>query len=109
MARTIRRKNATFNYDWVLAELIRVEDSYRYEWVPVDRHSPEGRKKLAHYRSDAGSGRYVTSTAPHWYRRSRNKKASNIEKQHLHRWKKAGDDQYEVPKLTRVSDASWYW
>lgn len=107
MARTIRRKSATFNYEWVLRDWCF--DAGYIRRVEIDRHSPDGREKLARYHGDAGCGRYGSRTAPHWYRRSCNKKASNTEKQYLHLWKKMVDGQYEIPKPTRVSNASWYW
>lgn len=110
MAKTIRRRKAKFNYSaYVLCDLVRVPGEYRSEWVSIDRHSDEGRRKLARYHSDAGFGAYGHGCAPHWYRRLRNKKAAAVERQYLHRWKKLGDEQYEVPWPARVNDASWYW
>lgn len=110
MAKTIRRRKAKFNYSkYVLCDLVRVPGTYRFEWVDIDRHSPEGKKKLANYHGDAGFGDYGHACSPRWYRRIRNKAASGREKQYLHCWKKLGDEQYEVPRLVRVSDASWYW
>lgn len=109
MARTIRRRKAKFNYSqWVLCDLVRDPGGF-FQWVDIDRHSTEGRRKLARYHGDAGFGDYGHACPPHWYRRARNKSASNQEKQRIHRWKKLGDEQYEVPRSVRVRDASWYW
>lgn len=109
MARTIRRRKAKFNYSkWVLCDLVRDPGGF-FKWVAVDRHSTEGQRKLARYHGDAGFGDYGHACPPYWYRRMRNKRASCREKQHLHRWKKLGDEQYEVPMPVRVSDACWYW
>ncbi len=108
MARTIRRKNVKHNYDWVLIHYACAWFDTRVTSV-IDRHSKEGKKKLAVYHSDAGFGSYCKKSPPHWYRRWRNKVATNIEKQAIHRWKKLGNEQFEVPKMVRVKDASWYW
>jgi len=118
MARTFRRKKATYNYGWLLRDSVFVHSSEDGEWtgygrylkhIKIDQHSPKGKRKLANYHSDAGFGQYGHGSAPHWYRRMLNNKASGLEQQHLHRWKKLGDDLYEVPKPTRVRDAGWYW
>lgn len=103
MARTFRRKSGMYHYGWVLIDWSTYSDR------ELDRHSDEGKRRLARYHSDAGCGGYGGGTAPHWYRRHRNKLATNREKQCLYRWAKLGDEQYEVPKPVRVSDASWYW
>ena len=120
MARTFRRKNTIYNLDRVLSEVVRINPNSLWdERVSLDRHSTAGKKKLAVYHSDAGFGDYGHASAPHWYRRMRNKLANRREKQYLCRWIKSGtylpdseggDQQfYELPKPVRVSDAGWYW
>ena len=106
MARTIRRKNVKYHYDWVLTETVRTSGMYGYR-VRVDQHSKAGKKLLAEYHSDSGFGDYSHMSPPHWYRRYRNKVATSKEKQHIIKYLK--DPEYEVPKPVRVGDASWYW
>jgi hypothetical protein len=109
MAKTIRRKNHKYNYSWVLRSPDWILIGGMYQRIPttLDRHSKAGKKALAEYHADGGFGSYGQASAPHWYRRMLNKKATNKEKNQLDRWVK--DNDFEVPKPVRVGDASWYW
>lgn len=108
MARTFRRKQAQYHLRWVLHDWQWVQDRTHLVKIRIDEHSPEGRKLIARYRSDAGFGDMQHMTAPHWYRRSMNKQFNQTEKQQLSRWLKY-DSAYEVPLPRRVRNASWYW
>ena len=103
MSRTFRRRKTGYNYWWVCRD---------YCWdrpFQYDRHSIEGRKKIALYHSDAGFGDYSHKPAPHWYRRLLNKKCTRQERAEVHLWLLRGEEGFEVPKFKRVKDASYYW
>jgi len=107
MSRTTRRKNPHGDMYWVTSELQRVEGSYQYVWVALDVQSDKYKKNLALYRSDAGYGSYGNGTAPHFYRRMCNKKATMKEKQEVKKFFKLLD--YDPVLCPRVSSASWYF
>lgn len=107
MAHTIRRKKHQYNYSFVLSVLVRAEDFSRYQRVPIDRHSKEGKKALAEYHADSGFGDYSHACPPRWYRRMHNKRFTAKEKSSLAKWKRNGD--YEIPSSFHVRNAGWYW
>lgn len=103
MSRTYRRKGARYNLDWVLRKTVwgnRFFDSY------IEPGSPEGKKALARYFSDAGCGTYGHGTAPHWYRRYLNHRADRREEQRLHRWLTNPKLEKDLVLLPRVRNAS---
>lgn len=61
MARTYRRKQKTHEYCWLLTDWRRGPGRVR-----VDPASPEGRRRLARFHSDA---QRTLRMAPAWYRR----------------------------------------
>lgn len=106
MSRTYRRKSARYNLDWVLRKTVwsnRFLDSF------IEPGSPEGKKALARYFSDAGCGSYGHGTAPHWYRRYLNHRADRREEQRLHQWLRNPKADRELVFLPRVKDASYFW
>ncbi len=58
MSRTMRRKNQTHEYDWILHELIHTGQWCRtslrpsFSIIHIDQSSKEGRRRLAKYHSD---------------------------------------------------------
>lgn len=99
MSRTVRRKNERWDYGWVLRD-----------WDgrgAVDRHSWEGRRRIARYHSDAGTGGLYMDSAPRWYRRAQNKKVWRAEERAVRRWMSGID--IEIPSRIQVSNASWFW
>lgn len=109
MSRTVRRKKFRYNYGWVLRdyEIVPDEASFRLKRITLDRHSREGRKRIARYHSDHGFGDYAHATAPRWYRRRLNRRNDRREEQALHRWRRNPD--CEPVLLPRRREASWYW
>lgn len=104
MSRTYRRQRARYNLDWVLRKPAwsnRFFDSY------IEPGSPEGKKALARYFSDAGCGSYGHGTAPQWYRRYLNHRADRREEQRLHQWLRSPLQEFVF--LPRVKDAGNYW
>lgn len=106
MARTIRRKTMTREYPSILAR-----DVYDYRrrgiWESVEARSPEGRRRIALFHSDVGTGRHMGQTAPRWFRHLRNRRVARMEQRELIRWQRRVD--YEIPKAVRVNDATWYF
>lgn len=66
MSRTYRRKNLPLPY-WVAEELVRVENSYRFEWVWRSPNSKEYKKDVAKHYSDTGTHRFK-EPGPGWFR-----------------------------------------
>lgn len=52
MARTYRRRQEKHEYRWVLSDVQRLP-GLRWRRVSIDRHTPEGRRRLARFHSDA--------------------------------------------------------
>lgn len=69
MSRTVRRRSARHAYAWVLREHVFISRWY-FEWRPIDRHSTEGRRRLAVFHSD--STHYLThcSNPPRSFRKA---------------------------------------
>lgn len=66
MARTYRRKHEKHEYRLVLSDVQRLP-GLRWRRVPIGRRTPEGRRRLARFHSDAyRPSRWV----PAWYRRA---------------------------------------
>ena len=106
MSRTFRRKRARYNLDWVLRKTVWAN---RFFDTFIDPDSPEGKKALARYFSDAGCGSYGNGTAPRWYRRYLNHRADRREEQRLHQWLRDPEQHRDLVFLPRVKDASYYW
>lgn len=103
MARTIRRKNVTWNYGWVLKDW----DC----WISGRRISPnskEGKKEIAKYHSDGGFGSYSNMSAPRYYRKMLNKRNDRREQNELYHWMKDPDNAEILPRAW-PKEASWFW
>ena len=106
MSRTFRRKGTDHqNAWWAFSELQRIEGTW--DWVPFQKGTIEYKKKVAIYHSDAGCGCYSSMTAPRFYRRMCNKKATMKEKQEVNKVFKIVE--YDPVCCPRVRDASWYF
>lgn len=106
MARTIRRR--AFWRDIAFALVDYQFDGHvlhRFEHSP---HSVEGRRRLARYHSDAGSGSALGAGAPRWFTRldSRAIKARN--KTALARWLRL-DDHDPVFQDKHYRNGQWEW
>ena len=64
MARTYRRRQEKHEYRWVLSDVRRLP-GLRWRRVSIDRHAPEGRRRLARFHSDAHR---PSCRVPAWYR-----------------------------------------
>lgn len=105
MARTFRRKNVRYHFDWVFRDWERIPGTWRRKAVYVQ--GDEWKRRLAHYHSDSGYGDMQHKTAPHWYRRYMNKRFDRSEQTELYRYRK--DAGYEVPAPRRIRNACLYW
>ena len=65
MSRTYRRRGERHEYCWVLREFVFESGSSTH--IAIDRDSPEGRRAIARFHSDAEFT--MRSAAPRWYRR----------------------------------------
>lgn len=84
MSRTYRRKTMRHEYHQVLRD-------YSYgihllAYVPVDRHTKEGRRTLARFHSDAYTSMSLRSTAPRKFRKSYQRRLNGNNYRMLRRW-----------------------
>jgi hypothetical protein len=104
MARTWRRQRCRYEYPSVLYEL---RGLYPYDYIPVDRHSRQGRTLLARYHADQASGH--GGCAPRWYCRYDSRRVKNRNREMLHRWLR-GPICDPVFQDKHFHNASWsYW
>lgn len=104
MSRTYRRRRHRYEYRWVLrggntpAPLSRP--------VLLDRHSPEGRRAVARFHSDAEFT--MRSGAPRWYRRDYDHRIRTSNVREFRRW--LGDNQYDpILDVRHRHCANWSW
>ena len=64
MAKTYRRRQEKHEYRLVLSDVQRLP-GLRWRRVRIDRHTPEGRRRLARFHSDA---HWPSRRVPAWYR-----------------------------------------
>ncbi|WP_455233303.1 hypothetical protein [Geopseudomonas aromaticivorans] len=106
MARTTRRRAAWRDIAFALVDYQHDGRTLvRFEHSP---HSPEGRRRLARYHSDAGSGSTLGAGAPRWWTRldSRSIKARN--KTVLARWLRL-QDYDPVFQDHHFRNGQWEW
>ena len=104
MSRTYRRRGERHEYRWVLREL--VFESGRLKRFPVDRRSPEGRRAIARFHSDAEAT--MKGGVPHWFRRIFKRRQRASDARELLRW--LADLEYEPMMNGRHrNSAQWAW
>lgn len=104
MSRTFRRRRERHEYLRVLRE--PVFDSGRFIYVSIDRRSPEGRRAIARFHSDAEFT--MRSAAPRWYRRLFDHQLRTLNERELRRWR--DDACYDpVQQVRHRHRANWGW
>lgn len=72
MSRTIRRKNETQEYYWILKDwdmyLAMPSGTYLCKSIYLDKNTKAAKKALKHYHGDAGTHK-CKEPGPSWYRR----------------------------------------
>jgi hypothetical protein len=109
MARTYRRKQAKFEYGWVLNRAARIQLGY---WqtqgflAPIDRRSKQGRAALAVFHSDATIT--LRSGPPRRFRKFFEHSMRQDNKREVEKWMR--NDQHEPLCSGRHRhSATWEW
>jgi len=104
MSRTYRRLKHRYEYRWVLHDW-----SYSapiVKPVKLDARSPEGRRAIARFHSDAETTR--RGSAPRWYRKVFDRSLRNRNAAQLRRW--IDDPGYDpVMQARHLHCANWSW
>jgi hypothetical protein len=104
MSRTYRRCSERHEYRWVLCEW--VFESGRSRQVELDRHSPEGRRAIARFHSDAHFTMH--GGVPRWFCRIFKRRQRNANTRQLLRW--LADPGYDpVMNARHRNSAKWAW
>jgi hypothetical protein len=104
MSRTFRRRRHRYEYQWALRVWNPAAPSW--SWLMLDRYSPEGRRAIARFHSDA----YVSmrSPAPGWYRRQFDHQQRTRNDRELRRW--LADPGYDpVTQVRHLHRANRSW
>ena len=104
MSRTYRRKGERHEYRWVLREWT-FESGY-LQRITLDRHSPEGRRTIARFHSDAQVT--MNGSAPKCFRRIFKRRQRNANTRQFLHW--LADAGYEpVMDARHRNSAKWAW
>lgn len=104
MSRSFRRKNATYEYYWVLRN-DRIDMS-RHQITLLDQDSKEGRRAIRRFHSD--SQQTMFSGSPAWLRKIFKKKNNSHNLRQMHQWIKNSD--YEpVLNIKHKHSATYAW
>lgn len=106
MSRTYRfSKNADWMERDVLRDLVRVGKTYHWVWVPIERDSQAGRKKLAEFHSDK-KDHWMNYKGPAWFRREFAQKPYKVRaKAELHRYMRNPDYEVVIESMPHLP----YW
>jgi hypothetical protein len=103
MSRTYRRRRERYHYRWVLSDWV-LESDYLRAFL-IDRRSPEGRRAIARFHSDASHHR---SSVPHWFRRIFKQRQRTSNTRELRRW--LDDSAYDpMMDVKHRHSAQWAW
>jgi hypothetical protein len=98
-----RRRGERHDYRWVLRD--SVFDAGHFREIRIDQHSPEGRRALARFHSDAQP---IMGPAPRWYRLVYDHRLRTMNDRELRRW--LIDPAYEpVQQARHRHQADWSW
>jgi len=104
MSRTYRRRGARYEYRWVLREWVFEPGIFRC--LPIDRHSPEGRRAIARFHSDGDDT--MKSCVPRWFRRVFKQRQRMSNAREFRRW--LADPCYDpVMNARHRNSAQWAW
>ena len=104
MSRTYRRRRERHEYSWVLRE-------WTFELgfvqpIELDRNSPEGRRAIARFHSDAQVT--MESGPPRWFRRLFKRRLRNSNTRQVLKW--IADPSWEPLTTARHrNSAKWAW
>ena len=104
MSRTYRRKNQPIPR-WVTHESRRIGESFYWEYFPIDRDSREYAKRIAKYRSDAGTTSF-REPGPAWFRNIFTERPQRREAKRQIR-KYMMDEEFEIQLLDK--NPLMYW
>lgn len=108
MSHTRRRISARHEHEWVLHDLVTDPVAGYWAWVRISARSPEGRRRLARYRSDSAK---VRRGPPQEFRRDFQKGMRQHNRQEVIRWSRHPDpEDYPVlPVVRHRHSALWAW
>jgi len=106
MSRTYRRRGERHEYRWVLRDWIFDPASYRITPYLIDPHSPEGRRAIARFHSDAEFT--IKGGVPHWFCRIFKRRLRNADSRELLRWF-ADPDYSPLMQPRHRHSAKWAW
>jgi hypothetical protein len=104
MSRTCRRRRERYEYRWVLSDFVFESDCLTR--IPIDRDSPEGRRAIARFHSDAQAT--MKGGVPRWFRRIFKRSQRNANTRELLHWfADSGHDP--VMNARHRGSAKWAW
>ena len=84
MSRTYRRRGERHEYRWLLRDSFFDRQSCCFTHYLIDRHSPEGRRAISRFHSDADVT--MRGGVPHWFCRIFKRRQRNADTRELLRW-----------------------
>ena len=106
MSRTYRRRGARHAYRWVLRDSFFDSESCHLTHYLIDRYSPEGRRLIARFHSDAEVT--MRGGVPNWFCRIFKRRQRNADTRELLRW--FADPDYDpVMQSRHRHSAKWAW
>ena len=106
MSRTYRRRGERHEYRWVLRDWFFDPESRGFTPYLIDRYSPEGRRAIARFHSDAEVT--MRGGPPRWFCRIFKRRLRNAGTRELRRW--LVDPRYDpVLQSRHRHSAKWAW